>query len=322
MPFKTPDFWYKPGSMLGHALTPAAWLYQAGHQLNQAIHSKPYKSSVPVICVGNAIAGGGGKTPTTIALVSLLKENGITSNPFILTRGYGGTITTPTIVDSNIHTAKDVGDEPLLLSRHAQTIISANRAEGAKLAEQNNADLIIMDDGLVNNTLHKTITLLVIDRHVDFGNGKTIPAGPLREPLSKILPKTDAVICIGKPFHSDKEVFEASLKTKTTPDPSKKYIAFTGIAFPDKFRRTLNDNNMNITGWHEFADHHIFTASEINKLQQEAKNKDASLITTEKDYVRLPKDIASDIETLPVEITIKQPETLVSFIKDHLKSAT
>lgn len=321
MPLKTPAFWYRPSGFLAHTLTPAAWLYQAGHNLNQAIKTKPYKSSLPVICVGNAIAGGSGKTPTVITLINLLKQQGIASNPAVLTRGYGGTIKKATIVKPDQHTAKDVGDEPLLLAKHAMTIISPDRAEGARLAEQNKANFIIMDDGLTNQSLNKTINLLVVDRQMDFGNCKTIPAGPLREPLSKILPKTDAVICIGEPFHSDKEVFEVTLETAGTIDTSKEYIAFTGIAFPEKFRNTLDGAGAKISGWHTFADHHNFTDSELTRLQSEAKEKNSTLITTEKDHARLPDSFKKEIETLPVEIKLKTPENLITFIQERLKPA-
>ena len=319
MPVKTPSFWYKPTGALSLLLTPVSWLYQIGHNINQALVTNTYQSSIPVICIGNAIAGGGGKTPTTIALVKLLKENGIARHPVILTRGYGANVTKATIVKITKHTANDVGDEALLLARSATTIVSPNRADGAKLAEQENADLIVMDDGLFHKKLEKTLTFLVIDRQIDFGNGKTIPAGPLREPLSKVLPKTNAVICIGRPLQSDKQVFEAALETTKAIDKSKNYVAFTGIAYPEKFKNTLNENNVNIVGWHEFPDHHGFNMQEIDKLKQEAKEKNAILITTEKDYVRLSSEMAKGVIPIPVEISIKDPENLVSYIKDNLK---
>lgn len=153
MPLKTPSFWYGSNSIAAYALTPLSWLYQLGHSLNQALKPAPYHSKIPVICIGNAVAGGSGKTPTVISLVQLLKQQGVIKNPFILTRGYGGSITNPTLVDPSKRTVNDVGDEALLLARHAPTIIAANRADGAKYAEENKADLIIMDDGLQNNSL-------------------------------------------------------------------------------------------------------------------------------------------------------------------------
>lgn len=321
MPQKTPAFWYEKPGLLSTLLTPISWLYQTGHVINQNINPAPYKSTIPVICIGNAIAGGSGKTPTVIALHKLIKENQIAQNPAFLSRGYGGNIKSATIVDLNKHTIDDVGDEALLLATQGTTIVSPNRAEGAKLAESLKADLIIMDDGLLNKSLEKNITFLTIDRNMDFGNGRTIPAGPLREPLSKILPKTDAVICIGRPLQSDKPVIETELTPKTKLDASQKYIGFSGIAYPKKFKKTLEDNNITLENWYEFSDHHVFTPKELEKLTTEAQNKNATLITTEKDHVRLPAAYKDKIPSFSVEISIKSPETVSAFIKNRLQSA-
>ncbi len=319
MPFKTPKFWYKPRGILSALLTPVSWLYQIGHFINQKIAPTAYHSKIPVICIGNAIAGGSGKTPTVISLVTLLKENGVFSNPHILTRGYGSDINKPTLVDTSVHTAKDVGDEAILLTKVAPTIISPDRSSGAKLAEENGADIIIMDDGLQNNTLRKDLTFLVIDRQIDFGNGKIIPAGPLRDSLASILDKTDCVICIGRPLQSDKEVFEASIKPQSFPDKNKKYIAFAGIGLPEKFKNTLLDLNTNLIGWYPFPDHHPFTSKDIELLKKEAQEKEAMLITTEKDYVRLDYEIRADIETLPISLEFKEAQSVIGFIRNKLE---
>ncbi len=174
-----------------------------------------------------------------------------------------------------------------------------------------------MDDGLLNNALHKDITFLVIDRAVDFGNGKTIPAGPLREPLSRILPKSDAVICIGAPLHSDKPVFEASI-TPDAFDTTQKYIAFAGLGRPEKFLNTLKELNADIVGWHEFADHHAYNADEINDLLKQAKDKNATLITTEKDLIRLPTNLKSQVQALPITLNFSNKNTLTDFLKESL----
>lgn len=319
---KTPQFWYQPPGIISALLTPAAWLYQIGHGLNQSLKPAPYHTKTPVICIGNAVAGGSGKTPAVISLVNLIKKNSIAQNPFILTRGYGSTIKTPTLVDTTKHTAIDVGDESLLLARHTPTIISANRAEGAKLAERNSADLIIMDDGLFNNTLHKDINFLVVDRQMDFGNNKTIPAGPLREPLKKVLPKIQGIICIGRPFHSDLDVFESQISVTTTPDTHKNYIAFAGLGHPKKFKNTLENLNINLVGWYPFPDHHVYTDKEIESLKKETADKNATLITTEKDLVRLLTNLSKDIETLPIELTFKEPNKLVTFLQNKTKKAS
>lgn len=318
MPLKTPLFWYQQPTLLAHLLTPLAWIYQLGHRLNQSCKPQPYKSSITVICIGNAIAGGSGKTPTAIALVKMIQENKIAKTPLFLTRGYGGTITTPTIVNPKKHTSHDVGDEALLLAAHATTIISANRADGAKLAEKQDADLIIMDDGLQNNTLHKDLSFLVVDRAVDFGNGKTIPAGPLREPLRKTLPKAQAIICIGPAFHSDKPVFAATITSENNLDANKKYIAFAGLGRPEKFKNTLIDLGINLVGWYPFADHHPYNDDEISLLQEQAKAHDATLVTTEKDFIRLSLKQSNNIKTLPISLNFEQPKNLTHYLNEFL----
>lgn len=319
MPLKTPRFWYQKAGFLSFILTPFSWLYQGGHCLYQSLcRQTPYQSGLPVICVGNAIAGGGGKTPSVIALVALLKESPKYKAPYILTRGYGGTVKRPTKVDASKHTIEEVGDEALLLARHAPVIICQNRADGAKHAEELGADIILMDDGFFNKSLHKDINFLVIDRQMDFGNNKTIPAGPLREPLAKVLNKADAIICIGRPFHSDLSVFEGEITVTTPPAKNKKYVAFAGLGMPDKFKNTLLDLNVDLIGWYPFADHHPYSAAEIEQLKQEAQLQDAHLITTEKDSVRLAPALAENIETLPIALSFKDEAALLDFIQNKL----
>ncbi len=316
MPLKTPSFWYAPVGIKAILLTPLSWLYRLGSFIDQKLKAKQsYKSNIPVICIGNAVAGGSGKTPTAIALLKLLEAK----NPHFLLRGYGGSITSATVVDITKHTAKDVGDEAMMLANHAPTIISPNRAEGAKLAEENGADIILMDDGLQNNSLHKDISFLVVDGITKFGNNKLIPAGPLREPIRKVMNRIDAVIYIGGPLHSDKPVFQASLEPSAELDTSKNYVAFAGIGRPEKFKYTLESLGANLVGWHAFADHHDYIEVEIKMLKDEASKQNTILITTEKDYVRLPIELREGIETLPVHINFKEDNDLKKFLGDHLK---
>ncbi len=310
MPMRTPQFWYKPRGILSTLLTPLSWLYRLGDKINQALKPTPYKSSIPVICVGNATAGGGGKTPTVIALTKILTDKKIT----ILTRGYGGETTEPLIVNLNKHEARHVGDEALLLAQHATTIICRNRAEGAKLAEKDKAEIIIMDDGLQNNSLIKDFTFMVIDRQIDFGNNKIIPAGPLRAPLKETLRKSDAVICIGALLQSDLPVFESTIEPQNNIDENQQYIAFAGLAIPDKFKNTLLDLKAQLIVWYPFPDHHPYTYEDIQNLKAIAAEKNAKLITTEKDFVRLSKDQKENIETLPISLKFSNPDDLKEFI--------
>lgn len=315
--FKTPRFWYKQKSLLSNLLLPAAWLYQGGHIIAQMNGPKQYISTVPVICIGNAIAGGGGKTPMVIALTKLIKETGIYKTPYLLTRGYGSKTSDAVLVDPAIHSADYIGDEPLLLTQHAPTIVSADRKKGAQLAEEKGADIIIMDDGLLNQSLYQDISFLIIDRQIDFGNNRTLPAGPLREPLRKILDLADAVITIGRPFDAaDHPIFETTLKADQKPNPDKNYIAFAGIAIPDKFKNSLLDLGYNLKAWFPFPDHHPYSNKDLKKLQKQ----DGQLITTTKDHVRLPDNIKPHVETLPISIEIKKPESLINFIEEKLKA--
>lgn len=320
MPIKTPKFWYQPRGILSLIFTPLSWLYSIASFIDKKILSgTTYKSIIPVICIGNAITGGGGKTPTAIAIMTIIQQEKIAKNPVFLTRGYGGTTKLPTIVDLEKHDTTNVGDEALLLAQHATTIVSANRKDGAKLAESQGFDLIIMDDGMQNNQLQKDITFLVIDRQIDFGNNKILPAGPLRESLKSALNKTDAIICIGRPFQSDLPVFESTIKPSNTLSADQNYIAFAGLALPDKFKNTLLDININLVGWHPFPDHHQYTSEELEKLQNHATEQNAKLVTTEKDFVRLSAEAQNTITPLPIKLELNDPAGLATFIKERLK---
>jgi tetraacyldisaccharide 4'-kinase len=302
-------------------LIPFSWLYLLAHKLNTLLQGKPYKSSIPVICVGNAIAGGSGKTPSVIALIQLIKENNLANNPVILTRGYGSKIKQATLIDTNKHNQNDIGDEALLLAQYAQVIISPQRAEGAKLAEKIKADLIIMDDGLQNNQLHKDLNFLVVDRQIDFGNNRLLPAGPLREPLKHVLDKVQAIICIGRPFHSDLLVFEATVTPKNIPNTDQNYVAFAGLGYPEKFKNTLLDHNINLVGWRAFPDHYQYTKNDEDDLKDLALNNKTNLITTEKDYVRLSPEFQKDVLHFPIQLMFKKPNDILSLMKTHIKKS-
>jgi tetraacyldisaccharide 4'-kinase len=329
---KTPSWWYRAPhsfSPISSILGPVACLY-AKIAVAQRALTIPKSVSIPVICIGNLVAGGSGKTPTAISLLSLLKENRVFLSPAFLTRGYGGKIQGPERVDEG-HEAIMWGDEALLLARHAPTYVCANRYLGGVLAQNQGADAVILDDGFQNPSLLKDISLVVIDGMMGFGNRKTIPAGPLREPLGEGLARADAFILIGEDttgvqgiLPADKPVFTAQLKPKTeTGLPNKgPYIAFCGIGFPDKFRATLENSGIEIVAFHTYADHHPYTAADMTRLVEEALEKKARLLTTEKDFARLPDfPKKSLIDFLPVEITFDDPPTLLDFIKKKVSKA-
>ena len=315
---RAPSFWQDMDSLWAKALSPLSCLYLAGHRVHQTFMT-PYTSRLPVICIGNAIVGGSGKTPAVIALIHLLRETGMARHPVILTRGYGGSLKGPTYVDHEKHSYKDVGDEALLLACHAPVIVCADRGAGARLAELGEADILILDDGLQNNTLQKTLSLLVVDADYGFGNGKVLPAGPLREPLEDAMAKAAAVICVNGFMPLDKPQFESLIMAM--PLEKRPFVAFAGIGQPEKFRRTLEQQGIDLAGWHAFADHHPYKEAELNKLLQESEKKGAQLITTEKDYIRLPESFQNKVRTLPIEMIFPGKDRLAAFLSEQLNAS-
>ncbi|MFZ1990219.1 MAG: tetraacyldisaccharide 4'-kinase [Alphaproteobacteria bacterium] len=307
------------------AFTPLGALYDFGGRVRFAL-TKPYVAPVPVICVGNVTAGGTGKTPFSITLAHGLKALG--HRPHIVTRGYGGSLRGPVQVDPERHTASEVGDEPLLLSNAAPTWIAKNRRAGVEHAVSAGADMIVMDDGLQNPSVAKTVSLVLVDGEVGFGNGRVIPAGPLRESVERCFARADALILMGEESHRTRAqiagwrgpVFHAHLEPNATHIAPQPYIAFAGIARPDKFFATLDRLGVRMIERVAFPDHHVFTESEIKSLISRAKASNARLITTAKDAVRLDADQLAHIEALPIVATIASREAFGRFLIERLAS--
>lgn len=327
MRFSTPSFWYRDTSkappLVETALMPLSFAYELASKLHRFItQPAPYKSTAKVICIGNLTAGGSGKTPTAIAVFKLIQEQQLAQVPHFLTRGYGGTLSGPVLVDLEHHSAEEVGDEALLLARTGPTIVSRNRMQGAIFAEGHGADMLIMDDGLQNNTLEKDINLVVIDGKMGWGNGKVLPAGPLREPLKRGIERADGFILLGEDCRditqqlpSNASTLRGTLKTMSTPQKDKTYFAFTGLGYPDKFFQFLKEDcGLNIVETRPFPDHHPYSDEDVETLLTDAKAANATLITTEKDRVRLPADM--EVDALPVEIKFDQADALLALIKN------
>ena len=302
---KAPRFWYRKHSILGYLLSPLGGIFAIGGMF-RSVFAHPYKAGIPVICVGNIVAGGSGKTPTALAIAKLLIDEG--HKPVFVTRGYGGTEKGPLKVIIAQHTAKQVGDEALLLARGAPTWIGRDRIAAIKMAEQQGTH-IILDDGLQNPNIKPDITLLVVDGPAGFGNEQFIPAGPLRERLKHALPRLDAVVMIGEDKHHiaarvNIPVISAKLEPIMPVNlmQDSKYLAFAGIARPEKFYDTCRGLGLNIVGTRDFSDHHIFTMKELRSLWQHAASNNARLITTEKDFVRLNSDFRDLVVALPVKL--------------------
>jgi tetraacyldisaccharide 4'-kinase len=298
---RAPEFWWrKPGA--GAALLyPVSAIYGAIAALRLA--RSGYKAKIPVLCIGNPTLGGAGKTPTAIAVATLLKAQG--RNPFFLTRGYGGRLKGPLLADLSKHDASDIGDEAPLLAAAAPTIIAHDRAAGAKLAEASGADVLIMDDGFQNPSLEKSFSLLVIDGAKGIGNGLPFPSGPLRAPLGAQLRRAQAMLVIGTGEASERAAVLASktglavLRGRLAAQPESaaqlsgvRVLAYAGIGAPEKFFRSLEEAAAVVAARRSFGDHHRYTAKDASSLLAQSVRTGLQLVTTEKDAARMHGDPA------------------------------
>lgn len=293
---KTPDFWYIEqtfGDWLKMLLlTPFSWVYYAIAK-ELAKRPNPYDPKVPVLCVGNIVAGGAGKTPTTIAMASFLKAKG--KNVHIISRGFGGSVKKPTKVDPDTHTADIVGDEPLMMAKKGFTVwVSGNRRKSAYLAVKDGAEIIIMDDGHQNHDLKKTVSLIVVDGLMGFGNKHMLPAGPLREPIKEGLSRADAMVVLGEDkYHVDAMTSLPVIRGNFVPTENiiagMDVFGFAGMGRPEKFVRTLYEMEAQINGFDEFPDHYDYNGIDIEMLYKKASRSNSILVTTRKDYMRIPE---------------------------------
>jgi tetraacyldisaccharide 4'-kinase len=317
---------------MSRVLAPFGFLY--GAISGRRMLRKGHRAAVPVICVGNYSLGGAGKTPTVIKLIRLLRAAGET--PVVLSRGYGGRLDGPVRVDGEAHTAADVGDEPLLLARSAPVIVARDRVAGAEAAHKAGASVIVMDDGFQNPSLQKDVSLVVIDSHRGIGNSSVFPSGPLRAPLAVQLDCTDVLIVSGEGSaagglaHQVEESGGLVLKARIVPDRDavaslrgKRVLAFAGIGDPQRFFATLAASGIDVAATRAFDDHHAFTAAEIDQLSADARKASLTLVTTEKDLVRL-RGLAADaarIEPFPVTLAFDDEAALRHFMALRLVKA-
>jgi tetraacyldisaccharide 4'-kinase len=315
---RAPDFWDGDDLLsraLVAALTPLGALY--GATVRWKSNGAPWRASVPVICVGNLTAGGTGKTPVAIALAGMARAKG--KNPFFLTRGYGGRAAGPLVVAG--HSAAEVGDEPLLLAAAAPTVVSRDRPAGARLALERGADVVVMDDGHQNFTLAKDLSLVVVDGERGFGNGRILPAGPLREKVVQGLARADAVIVMGGGNIALAGFTGPVLRARLEPEgedwKGRRVVAFAGIGRPEKFFATLRGLGADIVHTMSFGDHHPYTQEDLDRLHSLAGREGARLVTTAKDLVRLAPAARQGIATLPVHAVI-DPQPVVDGLLDRL----
>ena len=304
---RAPEFWQVRGPT-ACLLAPLGAVIAAAGALRRRLKT-PERVAVPVICVGNLVVGGAGKTPVALALIALLRDLDVTVHA--LTRGYGGSLTGPILVDPSVHDAGMVGDEPLLLAARAPTWVSHDRAAGARAAVAAGASVIVMDDGLQNGDLAHDWDLIVIDGGVGFGNGLLMPAGPLREPIAAGVARARFAIIIGDDrcdaaaaLGDDVPILRARLKALGPRDKwaGRRVLGFAGIGRPEKFFETLRALDVALVDEVAFSDHHPYEIAEVEALRRRAGELDAVLVTTEKDFIRIPAGERSGIEALPVEL--------------------
>jgi tetraacyldisaccharide 4'-kinase len=333
MPPRAPGFWYRDKGLMASALSSIGDLY-ARIAAERAKRIEPYRSRLPVICVGNFTLGGGGKTPTALSIAETLK--GLGAYPAFLTRGYGGKTQGAAFANEDADAA-DVGDETLLLAAQAPTVVAADRAAGARLIETSAAGVIVMDDGFQNPGLKKDLSLIVVDAASGIGNGLVFPAGPLRAPLDAQIAQADALLIVGvggkaaelaQSFERQrKPVLRGKIVSRGDPRwlGVLPIIAFAGIARPEKFFATLRELGGRVEETRSFADHHRFTQKEANTLLKLAKDSGAMLVTTEKDWARLPAERGTPqgelkfrSRPLPIRIDVQKEEQLKSLLQKAL----
>jgi tetraacyldisaccharide 4'-kinase len=325
---REPRFWHGPSSWKSHLLRPLAALY--GAVAARRMRLKGFDAGTPVLCVGNYHVGGAGKTPTVLALAKLLRA---------LSDGYGGRLRGPVMVDPARHLASDVGDEPLMMSQEVPVAVARNRIDGVALAKSQRASVILMDDGFQNPSVAKDASLIVIDSERGLGNGRVLPAGPLRAPLMLQLARTDALVVVGDGGASagvaaavvakGSRVFAAQLKPDDTSVAAlrgKRLLAFAGIGDPVRFFRTLRGCGLDVVRERAFADHHVFSESDLDALQADAIRDRLTLVTTEKDLARLrggaePPAFGSEIAVLAVTLEFADADGIRKFLADRLFKA-
>ena len=314
-----PKFWYPENnekSIFSTALIPLGFIYAllAKFRMLQSVQKH---FDIPIVCIGNLNVGGTGKTPTTISAAQFLIEKGY--DVHVVSRGYGGTAKGPLLINDKDYCASEVGDEALMLSAYAPTWLADKRSAGIKNAISDGAEIILLDDGFQDPSFYKDLSILTVNAKKGFGNKRCIPAGPLRETLSSGLKRADVLISIGAESSQNnfKKIYGgyinlpiaiANLEVLNTGISweNMKVIAFAGIAHPENFFEALRAQGANIVSCQSLSDHQKLSSTLMTRLIEGARAENAQLVTTEKDYVRLPKQFRTEVITLPVRIKLNE----------------
>lgn len=316
---RAPGFWSGDAGLAAALLSPISAIYAAATARRMAHAGQ--RLPLPVLCCGNATAGGAGKTTVALDLGERLAARGIGAH--FLLRGYGGKLKGPVQVDPQRHDSRAVGDEALLLAALGPTWVSVDRAAGGSAAMAAGAQAIVMDDGLQNPTLEKDLSLLIIDGSYGFGNGRIIPAGPLREPVAAAAARCQAAVLIGADETGALSALPPDLpilRAKLVPGPEtatlagKSVVAFCGIANPRKFFATLQEAGAVLAARHAFADHYPFDEREIQDILAEAEKLRATPVTTRKDFVRIPPALRARIQVVSIGLAWDNPAEIEALL--------
>ena len=302
-------------------LSPLAMAYRIAGE-RRVRSTTPEDVGLPVVCIGNLTLGGAGKTPITEAVRAHYDGRGLRAAS--LSRGYRGSLKGVHRVDPAHNTFREVGDEPLMLSASGETWVSKDRPAGALAMKADGVQVIVMDDGHQNPTLNKSLSIVVVDAGNAFGNGHVFPKGPLREPVATGFARAHALVMIGADANAAAFGFGGPvLRADLVPTDKAAWagvpvVAFAGIGRPQKFFDTLASLGAALRGTYPFADHHAYKRRQIERLLIIAKEQHAVLVTTEKDFVRVPADLAAQIRTVPVELRFADPPALLRLLAQGL----
>jgi tetraacyldisaccharide 4'-kinase len=323
MPLRMPQFWERPAGLAAFLLSPAAATWDLAGRLHRAL-GRPYSPPVPVVCVGNLMVGGAGKTPVALALGDWLAARGVRAQ--FLGRGYCGSLAGPVRVDLERHDAAAVGDEALLLARCLPCWIARNRGAGIRAAVATGAEAVLVDDGFQSPAFAKTLSLVVVDAGYRFGNARVVPAGPLRESLEGGLARADAVVLVhafGDRVQGKTDARlggRSTLNVQAVPVAGERFagmrlVAFAGIGRPQKFFATLRRLGAQLVEMRAFPDHYRYRERDIAALRGAAARLESQLVTTAKDIVRVPSAERDGIEVLEIVIRWREPEKLARLMQ-------
>ena len=323
---KAPKFWYnKKNTFLSQVLYPLSLIFRLGTKI-RIITSKTKKATLPIICIGNIVVGGAGKTPVSLKIGKILIKAGY--KPHFISKGYAGIIKSSTLVE-NWHSPQSVGDESILLAEIAPTWIGQDRNESATLAASSGSDCLIMDDGFQNPTIHKDYSITVINASQEFGNRKVMPSGPLRESIKRGFSRTNLFIIIGEtteflqkniPDHIPTIKAKFAINKNNKIFKGQKITAFAGIAYPEKFFNSLTEQGAIIVKEVTYPDHHIYDENDLLSLAEIANKTKSILVSTQKDFVRIPKSYRSLVNTLEGEIIFDNEDLIKEILSNVIEN--